>query len=285
MKWFRSLLLLLPLVTLLLSACCDHEPYQRHAYRLNVLAIGNSYTEIATLYLPDLLREKGDYEVRVCQLIKHSSSLQDHWQNHLSNAAVYRFDAGTWQGWHTVDSVRTLDQALDFARWDIVVLQQVSWLSGNAESYQPSCDSLIALLRRHKVKHQLALHKTWAYSRYSASSDFRPYNYDQPTMDSAISAAAIAIAPKFDIIIPAGDLIRALRATDLNNCMDLTEDGSHLDRGMPALALSLLWYQTLLTPTTRTSALPTSVRSYQGSLPTTPHALTQLQPLIPTTTN
>lgn len=254
------------LAALLLGSCDEPYAYERHSYPFQILAIGNSYTENATVYLPDLLREKHDTNVRICRLIKRSSSLADHWQNHLTNAPVYRLDVGSWQGWRTIDSIVTLDQALAFAPWNIVVLQQVSWYSGLPASYQPCCDSLLSLVSRNAVRRRIAFHKTWAYSRYSASNDFAPYNYNQQNMDSAIASATAAIAPKFDIIIPSGDLIRALRSTSLNNCMDLTEDGSHLDLGLPALALSMLWYNDLISPFTRSRLFPTSVRPYQGKI-------------------
>lgn len=274
----KKLLSVIPAI--LLFASCSEEQDQnlstpnvipkiiarQSCYR--ILAIGNSFTEDATRHIPSLLNNNNENDVYFAILTRGGSSLQNHWDNHLDNKTSYSFKYCFCGEWLSAD-IKTVNSALDFVDWDIVVLQQVSDLSGDYSTYQPYLDNLIQLSKDCNEDPLIAWNMTWAYSSNSSHPAFSRYGKDRSKMYESIENAVLTMindSTGIDIVIPTGRLIENLRYSHFNTPNDLTRDGYHLDKGFPCLMLSYLWHEMLITPNTSVSVFPDSLSAFKDSI-------------------
>lgn len=223
-------------------------------YKLKILAIGNSFTVDATEYLRILIDDAIENDVLIARLVRNSCSLEMHWDNHVSNNSDYKFQYQYDSAWRDYP-ISTIDAALDFTDWDIVVIQQVSGLSGDYTTYQPYLDNLCRLFRDANSDTKIAWHFTWAYPQGSTHPDFKYYGNDSDTMYDAIISAGSKAAGNLDMTIPSAQLIQKLRYEYTDAGIDFTRDGYHLSYGMAMYAVASLWHEILITPYTGYSAL------------------------------
>lgn len=248
----------------LLASCHDEEEQREEntanaqikakSSGLKILAIGNSFTDDATRYLPSIIDALGEYDVFAAKIVKSASSLRQHWENLNSDAEVYEFAYCDRSSWH-LTNVKTLNTAIDFTDWDYIVLQQISELSGFYDSYQPFLDNLISEIKGRNPSTKIVWHMTWAYASDSEHPYFKDYDFDRHKMYEAISSATEEVDRLVDLVIPSGTVIEELRESEYNTERELTRDGYHLDRGFPCFALSCLWHEYLITPYTHESCV------------------------------
>lgn len=249
---------------LFLMASCDAEKnlieHTDIAHKLSnnsglkILAIGNSFTDDATSYIPQIIDTFEEYDVFFAKIVKGGSSLQDHWCNLSSSEEKYSFYFNSYSWWFPT-SIRTINEALELTDWDYVVLQQLSNTSGIYESYQPYLNNLISVIKEHNPDTKIAWHMTWAYSSTSNHGGFKNYDCDREKMYNAITEATEQVRELVDIVIPSGKVIEEFRNSEYNDNNDLTRDGYHLNKGFPCFALSCLWHEYLITPYTHESCV------------------------------
>lgn len=212
---------------------------------VKVLAIGNSFTGNATTYLPQILSSSDiPGKTLISRLILGGSSLEQHWNNHLSNDDVYEFSFTSGSEWNN-GGKSSIDNALALTDWDFVIIQQVSGLSGCPESFHPFLENLTKLIRTDCPTVKLGWQMTWAYSSNSSHPDFIRYDNSREEMFLAINSAIEEVKPTVNFIIPSGILIELLRQSEFNDSQDLTTDGFHLNTGIPCFSLSCLWASVL----------------------------------------
>ena len=225
--------------------------------RIRILAIGNSFSDDAMSYLPDILLECGVREVLIGNLVIGGCSLQTHWDNAQHNKALYNYYKniqGTWQA----HPEKTLRHGLEDAQWDLVTLQQVSSQSGKPETYNTDLTNLIAYVREACPQARLAWHMTWSYAPGSTHGAFGAYDQDSEKMYRAIvQAVQTKILPNriFSLLIPAGTAIQNGRRS-LGE--DLTRDGYHLNKAGRFL-VGLTWARSLGLPIDNVKTLPEEV--------------------------
>lgn len=227
---------------------------------LKVLAIGNSFTDNATLYIPQLLAEfYTPGEIFFANAVQGGSSLEQHWSNHINHTAAYTFryaESGAWIESGACD----IDAALEFAPWDIVVIQQVSGLSGIQSSYSPYLTDLVSLIRSYNDSTLVGWQMTWAYAPTSTHPDFYRYGNNYNAMADSISRAVEnCVLTHNAFVIPSGLVIDSLRASGYDDPA-IYYDGFHLLDGLPCYALSCLWHESVIAPYTHQSCFPNSVR-------------------------
>lgn len=248
---------------------------------LNVLAIGNSFTEDALANMPSILREKGDSNIVVAAITRGGGTLDQVWGNHeRMEKNGYSFSERSAAGWKGYPEISCLDAALAHRKWDVVVLQQVSGLSGKKDTYEPYLSKLMALIAEQHPQARILFHKTWSYSRTSDHWDYGKYHNSQEEMSDSIDCAVSAIKDRFSMVIPSGDLLHALRKTRFNTDKDLTRDGYHLAPGFPQYAVSLLWYDMMIAPITGKETFPINFRSTPNdlnSIPTTDEMMEEIE--------
>ncbi len=197
------------------------------ANQLKVLMIGNSFADDTINYAYEIAKSAGIpvQNILIADIYIGGCSLATHWSNAQSNAPAYRFglekegwfDGSSYQNW-------TMEQAIKYADWDFITLQQNSGNSGGAASYSCLQNLMNYVLdvatdvennpnANPNVK--LVWHQTWAYQQNSTSSAFATYNNDQMTMFNAImSCLETQVLPKdFFALIPNGTAIQNARTS------------------------------------------------------------------------
>ena len=125
---------------------------------MNILAIGNSFSQDATRYLTQIAAARGVY-FRTVNLYIGGCPLVRHYNNLLHDARAYSLEYGG----ETTGFYVSIRQALRARKWDVITLQQVSHKSPRYETYQPYLDVLAAECRRLCPDAKLFIHQTWAY--------------------------------------------------------------------------------------------------------------------------
>lgn len=227
--------------------------------KLRILAVGNSFTDDACRYIPQLIYNAGeDNDIFFATLTRGNTSLQNHWKNYLNQETGYIFQynlAGLWKK----TAIKTVDKAMGLTDWDIVVFQQLSYLAGEYDSFNPYLENLKGIALENNPDTRIAWQLTWAYASSSTHSGFARYNNDSSEMYDAIIDAAKKVSGQVDVVIPSGILINTLREKNPDSELEMTRDGYHLDTGFPCYAAGCLWHETLITPETGTSCLPDSL--------------------------
>lgn len=237
----------------------ETEPIRiRHAGApLKILAIGNSFTNCATHYLPRLIKYLNADSICVAKLVRNSASLSMHWSSHSNNSPDYEMYYSD-DGAFVLTDINTIDRALTVMDWDIIVLQQASGIAGDYSTYYPALEYLMQLFRESNPNMKSGWQYTWAYMPGTQHADFYRYDHDPDKMHEASVAVSDRICEEnhIDIRIPSALLVRDLR----NGFPEVTDgfsyDGVHIDMmGLGGFALSALWYECLVKPTGGVSSL------------------------------
>jgi len=137
----------------------------------NVLMIGNSFCYFFVEELYGIASAAG-HEVNVSNLYKAGCSMEEHW-TWLDNPVQGRNRYGFWvtnaQGRNKQEEIKTIQDALAYADWDVITLQQ-HFYPGRAASYIsalasciPYAENLYDYLKKNHSEADLFWHETWAY--------------------------------------------------------------------------------------------------------------------------
>ena len=129
---------------------------------MNILSIGNSFSQDAQRYLHKIAKADG-CSVNAFNLFIGGCSLSLHYRNMLNEQKAYTLEMN---GESTGFKV-SLKEALLNRDWDIVTVQQVSSKSPYYETYQPYIDKIVEYVRFCVPKAKIAIHQTWAYEQNS----------------------------------------------------------------------------------------------------------------------
>ncbi|HIW72828.1 MAG TPA: DUF4886 domain-containing protein [Firmicutes bacterium] len=133
-----------------------------------VLTIGNSFSENASIFATEIAAAQG-YDLTFAYLKYPSCTLDQHWENAQNNNAVYKFALTDADGRNTVKdgatTFATIEEALTYADWDIVVLQQGSTVSTDYGSYS-NLGNLIGYVREYCPDVEIMLHETWSWDNW-----------------------------------------------------------------------------------------------------------------------
>lgn len=220
---------------------------------LNILAIGNSFTEDATTLLPSILEDLDIKNVTLGRLTYNSGSLENHYMFYNNKSNVYQFSITENNIWNDISNTYSINEAIKYTDWDIIVIQQASYKAGIYNSFQPYLNGLLNNIYRdcHNKNVVFGWHLTWSYSTDCNRPQFSDYNYSQERMYNAIIETTTSMIKDTGIalIIPSGITIQNLRNTSLNNPpKDITRDGFHIDLGIGRYALAYTWFQSIITP-------------------------------------
>ena len=237
---------------------------------LRILAIGNSFSDDGTEYLPALLENLNVKNVEVARLYVGGCTLEQHVNFYDNSEAAYKFyhsKAGENKWVENPEKV-TMQYALAMGEWDIITMQQASGFSGMYDSYTPYLGRLIEAVKKAQPQAELVWHMTWSYSSDSNHKHYKHYDNDQQQMNSAIDNCLHTLLAEFDEIeriVPSGTAVKSLRKSAINNYpKDLTRDGFHMGHGAGRYALACTWYETLVEPYTGKSMMGNTLRVCGG---------------------
>lgn len=152
MHLLRSAILLLAATAL---AAAEAEPGLQ---TVRLLAIGNSFSQNVLNQLPALARSGGrTLEFEHCMF--GGARLEQHW------ARVEASEKDPVDPKTLYAGKQTLRQALSKRAWDVVTIQQYSFISHDPATYRPYADRLVAEIRGRAPQATVLMHMTWAYRR------------------------------------------------------------------------------------------------------------------------
>lgn len=205
---------------------------------MNILSIGNSFSDDAQRYIHGIARADG-VDIRTVNLYIGGCPLSLHYRNMMSGEEAYALQVnGADTGFRMA-----LEKALLSQEWDYITFQQASHFSFDYETYQPYLTELAAYVRKCCPKAKLLMHETWAYE--DGSEKLEKVGYERAmNMYQNIHAAYAKAAETIqaDGVIPSGTLMRALLAAGIPK---VHRDTFHASYGLGRYAIGLLWYQVL----------------------------------------
>ena len=206
---------------------------------MNVLAIGNSFSEDATRYLHNIARADGE-NIQVVSLYIGGCSLERHYRNMLSGKDVYELQYnGEKTGFYV-----SLEDALLNRNWDVITLQQASLLSFVKDSYEPYISSLVAFVKDCVPKAKIYFHQTWAYEdgSHKLLNQAKYESAENMLKDIVKVSEDIAEGIGADGIIRGGETLGLLAQKGITG---IHRDTFHASLGLGRYALGLIWYRTL----------------------------------------
>lgn len=176
-----------------------------------ILAIGNSFSNDGTDYIPGLLEAADIHNVIIARLYIGGCSLERHCTEYSKNLNNYIYYKSTENKWVTVNKNTGLRDALKDEAWDTITVQEASGYSVTYANYEKWLPELISIIRKEAINPRAAIvwHQTWAYAVNSAHGHFKFYNNDQQQMYSSIRQCVARASEEFQlpIVIPCGDAI------------------------------------------------------------------------------
>lgn len=206
---------------------------------MNILSIGNSFSQDAQRYLHAIAKADGIYTQTV-NLYIGGCPLSSHYRNMHSDKAEYMLEVnGNSTGFYI-----SLKEALLNRDWDIVTVQQVSQLSPNYDTYQPYLDGLVEYIRCLAPKAKIAVHQTWAYEQGSMrlNKELGYGDYKEMLSDIVTAYKTAANHIGADYIIPSGEVFGAMLE---NGIEKIHRDTFHASLGLGRYALGITWYRFL----------------------------------------
>ena len=209
---------------------------------MNVLCIGNSFSQDATRYLHQVSGE----ELFVRNLYIGGCSLERHYNNIVGNIADYDYQ----KNGRYLRKI-SIEEALGKKKWDYITVQQVSQDSGIIDTYEPFLGEIVKFIREKCPSARIVLHRTGAYSETSDHGGFVNYDRDRKKMFNAIVETTSKIAERYGFdVIPCGNAVEMASDTlpefKLGAELSMHRDGFHLslDYGRYLAALVMNKYFT-----------------------------------------
>ena len=231
--------------------------------RFEVLAVGNSFSEDALAHLHNIAAALGKKDILIANLYIGGCSLATHYINAQNNNKDYEFQIWKDGNKQPLQKYSILD-GLVYSDWDYISLQQVSTLSGQADTYDYDIlRYLVSYFKQYTINPDVKIvwQATWAYQGNSNHEAFNNYDNNQMTMYNSINAAVkecINNNHNFELIIHNTTAIQNARTSYLGD--GLTRDGFHLSLKEGRLIAALMYYKTLTN--TNISQLPDRLKGY-----------------------
>ena len=206
---------------------------------MNILSIGNSFSQDAQRYLHRIAKVDGVI-LNTYNLFIGGCSLSLHYRNMLSGEKAYMLEMN---GESTGFKV-SLKEALLNSDWDVVTVQQVSHQSPYYETYQPYLNKIVEYVRLCVPKAKIAIHQTWAYEQDShrLNVEMGYSNHSNMFKDIEVSYEKAAEAINADLVLPSGKIFQRLIDSGIEK---VHRDTFHASLGLGRYALGLLWYKML----------------------------------------
>lgn len=183
--------------------------------QVKLLTVGNSFSENALHYLPELAKAGGK------NLIVGRASLGGHsLEQHVKYLQAYEANNADPLGspysslgklGPTTEKKISLSDALAAQQWTHITIQQYSAISFKAESFEPYGGILVEYLRKKAPGAEILVHETWAYRE---DSKLFTKEFTQLDMYSKLKANYEKLASTYGLrLLPSGDAFQAARQT------------------------------------------------------------------------
>lgn len=237
-----------------------NPPLRTDDNEINILFIGNSFTQDATEHLPGMLKCVGINNVYMLRLFHGGYTLPEYLANFSNQnvCAARPCNPGDseWESNESLDDSPAT--ALAAKEWDIIVLQEHTgrkegweWPGTLESALQGLINKIITAQPNHRPTIVYLMAQTYSEGSNVLTSNF---SNNRALMFATTSFVAKKVLEKtmIDKIISTGAVLENLRTTSLNipNGMQLTRDSYHMDYGISRYAAACAVFETLITPTT-----------------------------------
>ena len=207
--------------------------------KINVLSIGNSFSNNAQRYLHNLAKSEG-VQIETANLMIGGCSLDRHFRNMVGNKRVYTLEI---DGHNAEGFMTSIQEALTARSWDYVTLQQASHLSDQEHTFFPYVNRITDYIRNVCPQAKILIHQTWAYESESPKILERGYRtYDEMFSEVRKCYDKVAEDIKADGILPCGT---AFQYALHNGVEKIHSDTFHANAGVGCFILALVWYRCL----------------------------------------
>ena len=206
---------------------------------MNILAIGNSFSQDATRYLHEIALAD-DMHLKVVNLYIGGCSLETHWNNAVNDLRSYVYELNGV----ATKKIVSIKEALESDKWDYITLQQVSHLSIDYNTYQPYLYNLSDYIKKNAPHAQQVIHQTWAYEEGSERLTVELGYSNQREMFLDLKSAYYRASKDLGNlkIIPSGE---SFQIAINNGVKNLYRDGFHASLGSGRYILGAVWYEAL----------------------------------------
>lgn len=206
---------------------------------MNILAVGNSFSQDAMRYLHQIAKADG-IKMKAVNLYIGGCSLQRHDSNLIEDARAYVYQLNGQEDGSPI----SIKEALTSDTWDVVTMQQVSHLSVDYGTYQPYLRHLSDYIRRYAPTAEQRIHQTWAYEQGSGRLTDELGYRDQYDMYIDLKRAYEKAAADLGglAIIPCGTAFQNALRLGLSR---LHKDTFHATLGIGRYILGATWYESL----------------------------------------
>lgn len=249
----------------------------RNPDHLNILALGNSFTETMYSNIIGMLSAAGISNVTLARTYNAGASLEEQieWFD-TKDAHREFFVSENLSKFQKVSDQFTIQNALSYAKWDIIIIHEKSERSGLTEYYDKFLPQYIRRIKSHPnaAGSKIAVQLTWALneqSKYNYLAKY--YNNDSKYMFECLRTVYKQLRKKFgiDLIIPnhlsfqnARNDAEIMGIDGINNL--LTAAGLHPNAYGKYLA-SATFFQTIFSPIYGCSVLGNSYRTEEITEP------------------
>ncbi|MBR2885254.1 MAG: DUF4886 domain-containing protein [Clostridia bacterium] len=203
---------------------------------INVLSIGNSFSEDAQRYLHSIAKFEG-VDIQTANLNRGGCPLERHYRNIMGDRDDYELSIN---GYPTFLRVKAKDVLLS-RKWDYITVQQASRASFIQDEYFPYVNELVAYIRNLCPKAKILVHQTWGYADNSEKLKvfgFEKYDEMFAKVKECYGTAAEAVGA--DGIIPSGEALQKALKLGIEK---VHRDNAHASMGVGRFIIALTWYK------------------------------------------
>lgn len=244
---------------------------------LNILLIGNSFTQDACHQLPALLCGfapkigPNGFKVTLCQMYYGGRTVQGFNEGWTSSDYTQHV-AKPGESKMTDTKNQNLRAVAKSGRWDIVTIQEYTgsflawdWNDAAKKNFEELIEKVIATQEVRPQLYYVFSQTYYDMGKIGTGSSKRITWQDQNGMFNVLATFGKHVMEElpFVDVIPTGTMLQNLRQTSLMNSLGLSRDGYHMDYGLPRYGAACCCYMQMIYP--RCGEIPLSVNTYRSN--------------------
>lgn len=236
---------------------------------LRILFIGNSFTKDAVEHLPGMLDAAGIKSVKMTHMYYGGRTVSEYTTGYatVKDYTCYKCNTGT-SAWAAYSGY-TIKEIVESEKWDIVSIQEhtgreCAWVWNTTE--KEAIEGLITHIKAGQAAHnpKFVYIMSQAYFDMSklGAQNGRFLSQNQMYQTIVTQAQKVLAETSIEQVIPTGTVLQNLRSSSLNNAMDLTRDGYHMDYGISRYAAGCAVFEMLISPSFDNTKLDANTYRY-----------------------
>lgn len=244
-------------ITYLIGVKEPDKPSESNA-KLKVLFIGNSFTKDAVEHIPGMLAAAGIKDIKLYHMYYGGRRVYEYNDGYSSVADYHCYQcengASTW----TDVTGHSLHEIVSSDKWDIVTIQEhtgraVAW--DWTESQKAAFEGLVSKIKADcpdkTPDFYFIMSQAYQDLGKIASADRGNVTFSNTAemYDVIVSMTKKLMADiPFKDVIATGTYLQNMRTSVLNNSMDLSRDGYHMDYGIARYGAACMIFEKLISP-------------------------------------